>query len=255
MGLQYGIKEVYDTSLINFATSKPFVFIDYATAATNENSAERTEVRGGEGNGLQMVFDHTKTGTFQLSIPMVDLKLLAHLGGEDMVTGATSIYKREELTITAGAATLANTPVTDTQVVFEMTGLRDNGTEFTKVASAPTAGQYTLTGAALGFNTADNGKKVAVWYQYTTPATAKKIAIKANKFPASVKIVGEGLWRDQETDTDKVVAFTVHKAKAQPTFTLSTSASDVTTLDITFDMLGVKATNGDLQYIDYVVLA
>jgi fructose-specific component phosphotransferase system IIB-like protein len=255
MGLQYGIKEVYNTSLINFATNKPFVFIDYATAATNENSAERTELRGGQGNGLQMTFDHTKAGTFQLSVPMVDLKLLAYLGGEDMVTGATSIYKREELIISGGSATLAQTPVTDTQVIFEMTGLRDNGTEFTKVASAPAAGQYSISGAVLTCNAADNGKKIAVWYQYTTAATAKKIAIKANKFPATVKIVGEGLFRDQETDTDKVCAITVHKAKAQPNFTLTTSASDATTLDITFDMLGVKASNGDLQYIDYVVLA
>lgn len=254
MGLQYGIKEVYNTSLLNFATSKPFLFVDYATAAANENSAERTEIRGGMGNGLQMVFDHTKKGTFQLTVPMVDLKLLAHIGGEDMVTGATSIYKREELTITAGAATLANTPVGGDPIVFELLALRDNGTEFTKVASAPAATQFSYSGAALTFNASDNGKRVAVWYQYTTAATAKKISIKANKFPASVKIVGEGLWRDQETDTDKVVAFTVHKAKAQPNITLTTSASDTTTLEITFDMLGLKASNGDLQYIDYVVL-
>lgn len=255
MGLQFGIKECYNVSLINFATGKPFAYIDYATANTNELNAERTEIRGGSGNGLQMIFDHTKSGTFQISAPLTDLKILGHLAGEDLSTAAHTIYKREELTITAGAATLANTPVTDTQVVFEMTGLRDHGTEFTKVGATPAVSQYTLTGASLGFNTSDNGKKIVVVYQYVTAATARKIAIKANKFPVAVKIVGEGLWRDQETDTDKVVAFTVHKAKAQPNFTLTTSASDPTTLDITFDMLGVKATNGDLQYIDYFVLA
>lgn len=254
MGLQYAIKEVYNVTFWDFATNKPFAYVDYATAGTNEVASENTPVRGGQGNGLITTFHHTKTSTFNLSVPLVDLKLLALLGGDDMVTGAQSVYKREEFTITGGTVTLSQTPVTDSQVVFALTGTRDLGQEYTKVPSGPTGNQYSISGSTLTFNASENGKKIVVWYQYTTAATANKVAIKANKFPKTVKITAEGLWRDVETDTDKVVAVTVHKAKPAPNFTLTTSSTDVTTLDMQFEMYTVKAANGDQQYIDYVVL-
>lgn len=250
MGLQYGIKEVYNLSLVDFATNKPFAYVDYAEATSNENSAERTPLRGGQGYYKLMDFDHTKDSTFQLTLPLVDLKLLAMLAGDELVTGAADVYKREELTVASDGAggfeiTLSETPIDGTVVVNELEGLRDFGAEVT--VGTISAKEVALTGVAVG-------DKVVVLYQYATPATAKKFSIKANKFPKAVKILGDGLWRDQETETDKAVKMTVHKAKPQGNFTITTSGSDATTLELTFDMYPVKDADGDMSYIDYVVL-
>jgi hypothetical protein len=249
MGLQFGIKEVYNLTIVDFATNKPFIYVDYAEATTNENSAERTSLRGGQGYYKLMDFDHTKESTLQLTLPLVDIKLLAMLAGDELVEGATDVFKREELTVVDNAGTmeitLTETPLAGSIVVNKLEGLRDYGQEIT--VSNVTGNTVELTGVA-------DGDKVVVFYQYSAPAAAKKFSIKANKFPKAVKIFGDGLWRDQETETDKAVKMTVHKAKPQANFTLTTSGSDATTLEITFDLYPIKDADGDMTYIDYVVL-
>ncbi|OAO82581.1 hypothetical protein [Anoxybacillus flavithermus] len=252
MGLQFGIKEVYNLNIVDFATNKPFIYVDYAEATTNENTAERTSLKGGQGYYKLMDFDHSKESTLKLTVPLVDIKLLAMLAGDDLVEGATSVFKREELTVTYlednMGIILSETPIdedTDTVVVHKLEGLRDYGKEVT--VSNVEGKNVELTGV-------DDGEKVVVFYQYSSPATAKKFSIKANKFPKTVKIFGDGLWRDQETGMDKAVKMMIHKAKPQANFTLTTSGSDVTTLEITFDLYPIKDADGDMSYIDYVVL-
>lgn len=249
MGLQFGIKEVYNLNILDFATNKPFIYVDYAGATTNENTAERTSLKGGQGYYKLMDFDHSKESTLKLTVPLVDIKLLAMLAGDDLAEGATSVFKREELPVADDAGkkkiTLSETPIDKTVVVHKLEGLRDYGKEVT--VSNVTGNKVELTGVA-------DGEKVVVFYQYSSPATAKKFSIKANKFPKTVKIFGDGLWRDQETGMDKAVKMTVHKAKPQANFTLTTSGSDVTTLEITFDLYPIKNADGDMSFIDYVVL-
>lgn len=249
MGLQFGIKEVYNLNIVDFATNKPFIYVDYAEATTNENTAERTSLKGGQGYYKLMDFDHSKESTLKLTVPLVDIKLLAMLAGDDLVEGATSVFKREELTVADNGGkmkiTLSETPIDKTVVVHKLEGLRDYGKEVT--VSNVTGNKVELTGVA-------DGEKVVVFYQYSSPATAKKFSIKANKFPKTVKIFGDGLWRDQETGMDKAVKMMIHKAKPQANFTLTTSGSDVTTLEITFDLYPIKDAAGDMSYIDYVVL-
>lgn len=261
MGLQFGIKEVYNLNIVDFATNKPFIYVDYAEATTNENTAERTSLKGGQGYYKLMDFDHSKESTLKLIVPLVDIKLLAMLAGDDLVEGATSIFKREELMVDVNykelealnednldkkMITLSETPIDeDTVVVHKLEGLRDYGKEVT--VSNVEGKKVELTGV-------DFGEKVVAFYQYLSPATAKKFSIKANKFPKTVKIFGDGLWRDQETGMDKAVKMMIHKAKPQANFTLTTSGSDVTTLEITFDLYPIKDADGDMSYIDYVVL-
>lgn len=260
MGLQFGIKEVYNLNIVDFATNKPFIYVDYAEATTNENTAERTSLKGGQGYYKLMDFDHSKESTLKLTVPLVDIKLLAMLAGDDLVEGATSIFKREELMVDNNheelgvltddildkkMITLSKTPIDETVVVHKLEGLRDYGKEVT--VSDVTGNKVELTGVDLG-------EEVVAFYQYLSPATAKKFSIKANKFPKTVKIFGDGLWRDQETGMDKAVKMMIHKAKPQANFTLTTSGSDVTTLEITFDLYPIKDADGDMSYIDYVVL-
>lgn len=248
MGLQFGIKEVYNLTIVDFATNKPFIYVDYAEATTNENTAERTPLRGGQGYYKLMDFDHSRDSNLKLTVPLVDVKLLAMLAGDDLAEGAADVFKREELVVADNSGsfeiTLTETPIAGTVVVNKLEGLRDYGDEVT--VSSVTGKTVTLTGVA-------DGDKVVVFYQYSAP-TAKKFSVKANKFPKAVKIFGDGLWMDQETETAKAVKMTVHKAKPQGNFTLTTSGSDATKLELTFDMYPVKDADGDMTYIDYVVL-
>lgn len=250
MGLQYGIKEVLNLNFVDYATNKPFAFVDYAEASSNENSMERLDLRGGWGNAKLMSFDHTKDSTLNLTIPLVDLKLLAMLGGEDVTTGASDVLKREILPVTLDGGgdpivTLTEVPVNGTVYLFQLEGLRDNGDEI----------DYTdINGKVVELSTpVAEGTQIVAFYQYATPTSAKKFSIKANKFPKAVKLYGQGLWRNQEDEKDYLVHVTVHKARPQGNFTFNMNATDATTLELTFDMYAVADANGDQQYIDYVV--
>lgn len=248
MGLQYGIKEVLDLNILDFATKKPLVFIDYATATTNENAGERLDLTGGRGNAKQMSFDHTKTSTFQITVPLVDLNLLAILTGEDVKTGADlgEIYKREILTVKDNAGsleiTLSQTPVGGVKL-YKLEGLRDVGEEFTG----------TVTGTTVELTTpAVAGEEVIAFYQYAAPASAKKVAVKSTKFPKAVEIFGTGLARNQEDEQDYPCHVHVFKARPQMNFTFTMEGTNATNLELTFDLYEVKDSSGEGQYIDYI---
>lgn len=259
MGLQYGIKEVLNFSVIDFATKKPILYADYATVSSNENSAERLDLRGGQGNFKIMSFDHTKDSMLNVTMPLVDLKLLALLTGSDSVVGASDVFKREILTVSASnTVTLASTPVSGTLYMFDLSGDRDNGTEITVGTPATTPNTYSISGAIVTLNATSHvaGEQVVAFYQYAAPATSTKITIKANKFPKAVEIYGDGLWRNQEDELDYIVKVHALKARPQANFTFTMSASDATTLEITFDLYGVtNNVTGDIDFIEYVILS
>lgn len=256
MGLQYGIKEVMNVGFLDYATKNPFLYADYATVSTNEIQGERTFISGGQGNFRLMAFDHSKTATLKMNFPLVDMNMLAMLAGDSLISGASTVYMREVLTVSSGSVTLSQTPVGSSISVFALQGVRDNGTAYTKVASAPTSSQYTWTTGTntVGFNTSENGKKVVVWYQYNTSTSAQSFRIKTNKFPKMLTIFGEGLFRDQETDLDRAVRATFFKAKPQSNFTLTMESTNTTNLEITFDLFADKDSQGDYSYAEYVLL-
>jgi hypothetical protein len=82
-------------------------------------------------------------------------------------------------------ATIPSTPFTITPTVPSSgtwtadLGVKDaNGVPFTRVASGPTTGQYSVAAGVYTFAAADTGKQVFICYQYTaTSTTAKKSTV------------------------------------------------------------------------------
>lgn len=249
MGLQYGIKEVLDTTILDFKTKEPIVFIDYATATSNEVTGERLDLNGGRGMAKLMSFDHSKASTFTLTVPLVDLNLLALLSGEDLKTGTEvgNIFKREVLTVKDDSGNLtvelSETPISDVKA-YVLEGVRDIGEEISVTPNGKTLDLLASSVVA--------GEEIVVFYQYAAPETSKKISIKSTKFPKAVEIYGTGLARNQEDEQDYPCHVHVFKARPQSNFTVTMEGENATTLELTFDMYEVKDENGEGQYIDYI---
>lgn len=110
----------------------------------------------------------------------------AHINGkqyaEIMFGDATVTSGKREATTEGG--TIPGTPfqitVTQSANFHEDLGVRlvSNGTAMTKVASAPAAGQYSVTAGVYLFNTGDTGKAVLISYAYTpSPAAGQRVAL------------------------------------------------------------------------------
>lgn len=108
--------------------------------------------------------------------------------GQTMSTGILSdVYDTTGIaipatpfTITAGATSTATTiQIPSSGTWSKNLGVTDsNGVPMTRVASAPTTGQYSVTAGAYLFAAADVAKTVFISYQYTaTSTTAKKSTV------------------------------------------------------------------------------
>jgi hypothetical protein len=253
--MQYGIKEVLNCQVFDLATGTPLTYIDYAETTEIDNTATRIDLNGGQGNYRLLSFDHTKLSTMKMSLPLVDLNFLAAMMGDTVGTGAQNLFKREVVTVTAAAASLSQTPLAGTvPTLFFLDGTRDNGTALTSNATPTTSGQYNISGKNITFATADNGKQVVVWYQYSSPTTTTKFSMKANKFVKPVKIVGEGIFRDQADGSDKAAVITIYNARFQQNFNLAMSSTNASKLDLTLDMYAVNQ-GSDLVYYDVALLS
>jgi hypothetical protein len=254
MSNQIAIKEVLNLQILDYATGAPITYVDYASTSEIDNTGTRIDISGGQGNYRLVSFDHSKVSSMKLDLPLVDMNFLAAMMGDTVATGAQNLYQREVVTITAGSATLSQTPLTGTTPsLFFLQGTRDNGTALTSNATPSTSGQYNISGKNITFATADNGKQVVVWYQYASPTTTTKFSMKANKFVKPVKIIGNGIVRDQVDGTDKASVITIYNARFQQNFNLAMSSTNATTLQLVLDMYAVPQGN-DLVYYDIVFL-
>lgn len=254
---QYGIKEVLNLSIVDYGTQNPILYSDYATVTTNALTMQRLDLRGGQGAYKIMSFDYQRDSTMTIEMPLVDPKMLAILGGDPAVIGAQNVFKREVLKVSGGTATLSASPVNGTLTVFNLVGLRENGTQLTVGTPASTPNTYSISGTTVTVNSTSNpdGSSIVCWYQYAAPTTTTKISISANKFPQAVTIFGDGLWRDNLDETDKVVKVKAYKARPKGNFTFTMDSTKATTLQMEFDLFGVTdPTSGRIQYIDYILL-
>lgn len=135
--------------------------------------ANQFPVAVGRGKGKIMI----KAKAANISAELVN----AFMYGQTAVAGYFDIYK--DLT----GAVIPATPFQITPTVpssgtfgYDLGVTDSNGIPYTRVASSPTTGQYSMAAGVYTFATADATKTVFISYQYTnasTPASAKKITV------------------------------------------------------------------------------
>jgi hypothetical protein len=137
---------------------------------TLDESGDIKELRG----GLQWPEDTAvadKKGTGKFAIGRKDLALFNQIFTAGLVTpGGQSVVSDESHNL-SGTSVVTTPPGTGTFATD--LGVRDasSGLSFIKVASAPTAGQYSVATGTYTFAAADSGKTVLISYSYTLTTT------------------------------------------------------------------------------------
>lgn len=238
---RYGLKEVANVIFFDTVTNKPVIFFDTLKVSTIENESESAEARGGQGNGRLMVWDFGRTSTLTMQDALLSDVSLAMLSGNAVQTTGIKAVGRETLAFvtdsTGVKVSLAETPITNSVTVYKVVGgiMTDELTGFTvsakdvKFATAP-------TGMVVG-------DKVMVFYEYTVTSTdASQITFSGSAFPATYKVVGDTVVRD-ENGVNRKMQFIIPKAKLQSTFSLTMDVENVSTFDFNLEVLVDTETN------------
>lgn len=234
----FAIKDSANLTMKSKSTGKPVIYADYATQSVNEWSSDRVYAMSKSTRAV--AFDSNKQSTLAVSMEIFDLKWLAILNGQDFVTGATSVFKRDVITVDAtNKASIVETPLASSMTVFKLeSDMLTHGVEQTLGTPGTTVNTYSITAKELTFNATSCpvGTKIVVYYAYTSGVTSQKLSFSSVKFPENYSIVSDTMIRDLD-GVDKFVQLTYLNVKPQPNFTLTLSATDIATLEITFDVL------------------
>lgn len=243
---QLGIKEVLNLNMSEYSAtgSGDFVaYFDYATNTSLETTAERLDLRGGQGNYKLLSFDHSKSVMLNVTLPLVDMNFLSTLTGKDLSIGATSVPVREILTAnSSNEIELSETPETGTLKIYARSNDRDVGTEQTAGATT-NPNEYTISGTTVSLNATSGaeGNEFVAYYTTQAAATTKTVTFTADDFPAYFTLTGDGIVTDQYTGSTEIVKFNFLKCKPQNTFNITMSSTEFTTLEITFDLFTVTS--------------
>lgn len=245
----YGVREVADLIFYDLKTNKPFLYIPYALTNSNEHKSQVTYARGGKYNPKRLAFDGERESTFKISTQLIDFRIISMLAGADVSSGETNVFKREELVVVDNASnlevTLSQTPIADSISVFAIAEDAETGKEFVNATDYTVAGNVvTITKA--GVNADD---KVAVYYQFTSAATAEKVSFTTDNFPVTCKIVGETIIKNEATGENEPFQMVVYKAKPLADFTLDmASEGEPAKFEMNFELLA----DTDNKFIDYI---
>jgi len=142
------------------------------------------EIRGGYGNSLLYVFNHTGKFNVSLTESQFNLGMVAANVGSSIVTG-TSVWSEETVTLapTTGVGTVIGTPLLTPDGTSDIHGwvtyIDANGKSISE--------RVTFSGKNLTLAAAE-GQDVCVRY-YENDSAAKSVVIPANIVPAIVRLV------------------------------------------------------------------
>jgi hypothetical protein len=239
---RYGLKEVANVIFFDVSTGKPQLFFDTLKVSTIENESESAEATGGQGGARLMSWDYGRRATLTMQDALLSDVSLAMLSGNAVQDGSAGItvVGRETLTVAGDATngytiTLAEATAENINVMLVKNGVIDPAVEVT--VGANLGGEVDITAGAVA------GDTVMAFYEYQLmDENASKITFSASAFPATYRVVGDTLGKDQYGQLRKM-QFVIPQAKLQSAFSLTMDVENVSVFDFNLDVLVDPTTN------------
>lgn len=158
-------------------------------------------------------FDTGRKGTIEVSMSSFQPNLYAALMGVDKVAESTqnfwAVNEPKSVATDDYTVTLENAVVAGGVITI----VDNSGSPFASVASGPAAGQFTVAGADLTFNSADTGKEVFATYQYATLTSERlSLPVSGARLALHAIIAGQAMSEDGTTVFDSNIL--IDKCKA-----------------------------------------
>lgn len=220
---RWAVRNVAKCSFYSLTTGKMLTYLENLKSSDISVSSETVYARGGDGNPKLLGFSSNKEAKVNLSSAIFDNRAMALLTGNNIVTAATPVYRREVLTSISDALTLGATPKDSELLGLYLLGSDGvESTEYSKVASAPTGNQYALSSKTITLPTATvDGTQFVVYYMVTAADTTQTLTVSSDKFPAAFKLVMEVLVTDFATKALYPAQLIINSARMEDNWSLS----------------------------------
>ncbi|WP_135552108.1 hypothetical protein [Paenibacillus cymbidii] len=248
------IDDIANAALFDLNTGDPVAFMDRLKKMTITIDAKQQREYGGTSRFAFHLTEQDSESAVQIENAVMDFNELIAATGASVSTGS-SVVPTQELQTVSGSSTVtlskAASLVTDSEkVVVATKGLTNSGVQLSRVASAPTATQYTIAAGVITLgDTSLNGKDVRVFYDYTATSAEKASVVTTTK-NKPYKFVAYGRAFDDELNVYFNVTVIIYKAQMLGTFTIDMQRKSATTN--TLDLAVLDPGRADGKVIDII---
>jgi len=226
---RWAIRESGIATFYKPSTGEAIVTLKTLKMSEVQTSGETTYARGGRGNAKLVGFSSNREAKVTIEDAIFDNLALAMLTGNSITTGAKTIDRYFEGTLSV-TKTLT---VPDTIIAIKSAHKLDYDaqTNLPPVAA-------TFTGKVVTISALAEGDLVRVYYTAQTAATAKTVKVTADKFGGTFRLVVDVLVRDEFTGEDFFGQFIAQRAKIEDEFSFNFSPDgDPSVLNIPIEIL------------------
>lgn len=253
---QWVVDDISNAALFDLGTNDPVAFFDRLNKMTIGIAANQQRVYGGTSKYAFHLAEQDAESNVQLENAVLDYNQLIAATGATTFTGETVVPHVEKLIVTGVTATLskgAKLVSLSEKVIVASKDHANAGAQLTRVASAPTALQYSITAAGvitLGDNTL-TGKDIRVFYDYTAP-NASVASVKTTTKNKAYKFVAYGKAVDDETKVAFDCIIVIYQAQMLGTFSIDQQRKTATAN--TLDLAILDANRSDGKVIDIIAV-
>jgi hypothetical protein len=249
------VDDISNAALFDLTSGDPVAYFEKLKKMTITIDAKQQRQYGGTSKFAFHLTEQDSESSVQIENAVMDYNELIAATGAGTATGSTVVpAPPERLTVQAGGTVTlskAGTMVANSEkVVVATKGLSNSGQLLTRVASAPTAMQYTIAAGVIMFGDASLvGKDVRAFYDYTA-ASAETLSISTTTKNKPYKFVAYGKAFDDELNTFFDVTIVIYKTQMLGTFTIDQQRKNATTN--TLDLAVLDAGRSDGKVIDII---
>lgn len=272
---RFGVKEVANVTFYDLLTNEPVLFLDTLKMTNLENSAETVYATGGQGNSRLVGWDYGRTATFTIQDALLNPKALSMQLGTETKEQKETIHAREHVIAKYDGSANFTVEVTElikadsgvAGVVIPNVYLTDTtGKEHkSKIAMATatfgtstigtkTVSEITIPATAMetaGYTGTDD-VPVLVYFVFETVDNAEVVTVSSDKYSGFYKVVGDTLWRNEQTGADELVQFVAPKVKITSAFTMTMQADgEPSVFDFNLDVFKDSGSTDMVKFIKY----
>lgn len=236
------ISNVGTAALVDVATGDVVADFSKLDSIDITIDSAMTEVYGGTAAYPMVNILKDRKPVVDLKGPELNLGAYYRILGATNTAGATGtpvqIFVAEDYVIpTSGSVTLNHTQST-VKTNMTVKGIIDDS-PFTVAASAPTQGQYSISGSTLTFNTADAGTSVRVFYYYDS-TSGSKIDVSSAAIPGVFQFIATAKYLQNVNDPAKTaydITFTARSTQLIGTLKVSMQRQQATAQTLQLNIL------------------